>query len=326
MKKFIFSIIVAAFANSAMAATVYYGDSILNYAETTPWGNIEIDFKRCMANNLYTFSSVRVDGHEINHTESDNIGPFLIDQKGWSGGNHLNGDRRSAYTESVEVSLDGRQLRRGESATGQVLTVEVVNRLLHPSDDSPLATERMVYNVSGNSIEVFANHIFGNETPETIERYYGMQSMSVGETELLTPGGKFCSWTPVSGKNTGDELQFTKQEAPHFNTFIEHNPYGYQAAHLFADGLGKRNMVRDNDIIFIGNSWTKSYHKIISMQPVKKGKTFSWHGLYSWFNQPVSDNSRTDSTTPGFDYAGYIDGKPYLFHFDHKGRLTITKL
>ena len=68
------------------AATVTYNDGKISYAEKTPWGDIDIAFANCMANNLYTFSSVSIDGIEVNHTESDNIGPLLIDRKGWSGG------------------------------------------------------------------------------------------------------------------------------------------------------------------------------------------------------------------------------------------------
>lgn len=325
-KRTFIAIIVAAVANTAIAATINYDSDKLTYSEKTPWCDIEIDFRRCMANDLFTFSSVRIDGHEINHTESDNIGPFLIDQKGWTGGNHINDNRRSAYTENVEVTVDGKYLFPGETAKGKVLTVEVINRLLHPSDDTYLATERMIYNVSGNSIEVYAHHTFVNEKPEMIERYYGMQSMSVGETEVLTPGGKFNRWAHVSGKNTGEELQFTKAEAPFFNTFIEHSPHGYQAAHMTTDGLGDHHMVRDDDIIFIGNSWTKAYHKIIGMQPVKKGDRFGWHGIYSWFNKPLNDTCPDSSLFPSFDYVGYVAGKPVLFHFAPSGKLTKINL
>lgn len=329
MKKYLFSLSLALLVNSfaSNAATVVFKNGNLTFSETTDWGNIEIDFAHCMANHLYTFSSVRLDGVEVNHTESDNIGPFLIDQKGWSGGNHINGDRLSAETETVEVFVDGNKLTADTTICGTILTVEVSNRLRHPLDDSPLDIEHIVYNVSGNSIEVLASHQFLNATHETIERYYGMQSMFVNETETLAPGSIYGIWTSYPVTNTGNEIQFTKKSAPFFSTFIEHSSNGYQAAHMTRDGLGDRHMVRDDDIIFIGNSWSKTYHKIIGMQPVKAGDRFSWHGIYSWFNRPVDDKCRPgDEACPTFDYIAYISGSPFLFHIHPDGSLSSIPL
>lgn len=304
------------------AATVTYNDGKISYAEKTPWGDIDIAFANCMANNLYTFSSVSIDGIEVNHTESDNIGPFLIDRKGWSGGNHLNGERLSVHTRSVRVSLDGKELKNDCSVKGKILTVEVDNILLHPSDDSELANEHVIYTVSGNSIDVKASHEFLC-APETIERYYGMQSMFVNEYETLTPGGKFSTWTTYPVTSTGNEIQFTKAEAPQFSTFIEHSKNGYQASHMTRDGLGDRHMVGDDDIIFIGNSWSKTYHKIIGMQPVRSGDRFNWHGIYSWFREPITDNCRNASGDGIFEYGAYVDGRPRIFHLNPDGSLTV---
>lgn len=329
MKRNIFLLLLALLAAPVVcsAATVSFKGGNITFAESTPWGDIEIDFANCMANNLYTFSSVRLDGAEVNHTESDNIGPFLIDQKGWSGGNHLNGDRLSAATESVSVSVDGVKLDADTVLNGKVLTVEVVNRLRHPIDDSPLDIERIVYNVSGNSIEVFASHEFLNAQPEMIERYYGMQSMFMNETETLAPGSKFAIWTTYPVTSTGNEIQFTKASAPAFSTFVEHSANGYQAAHMTRDALGDRSWVRDDDIVFIGNSWSKTYHKLIGMHPVKAGDRFGWHGIYSWFREPVSDRSRKgDEDCPTFDYGAYIAGEPFVFHLHPDGSMTACPL
>lgn len=309
------------------AATVSVVDGNIFYSEKTPAGDIEIDFRRCMANNLYTFSSVRVDGRELNHTESDNIGPFLVSQKGWTGGNHVNGDRLSAETRSVKISADGKELPSDTVIQCKVLTVDVVNQLFHPSDDRDFAIENIVYNVSGNSVEVFASHRFQYPEPQPIDRYYGMQSMFVDEFEILTPGGKFNTWTRFNKTNTGNELEFTKDSAPNFRTFIEHSDGGYQAAYLTADGLGDRSWLGDDAKIFIGNSWTKCYHKIIDHHDVNIGDRSSWHGIYSWFVRPVSDRSHAeDAAAPTFDYIAYIQGRPHLFHLHPDGTLTQTPL
>lgn len=309
-------------ASVCQGATVQYNNGDIIYLEDTSCGEIEIDFKRCMANELYTFSSVRLNGKELNHTESDNIGPFLISNRGWAGGNHLNGDRRSAYTESVAIELDGKPLTTDTVAEGSVLTISVVNQLLDPVDDSPFAVEKAVYKVSGNSIEVTMSHDFVNAEPVVIDRYYGMQSMFLNEKEILTPGGKFNRWTSFTPASTGQELQFTKAEAPGFCTFIEHSDNGYQAAYMIREGLGNRDFVADDDIVYIGNSWSKCYHKVMGMHPVKKGDHTMWHGIYTWFDAPVVDSCRQADGRGEFEYWGYIDGKPKFFLVHPDGHVT----
>lgn len=322
MKRFALTLTAILAVGLCHAATVIYVDGNLTFSEDTPCGEIDIDFKRCMANELYTFSSVRLNGKELNHTESDNIGPFLVDGRGWSGGNHLNGDRRSAYTESVEVALDGKPLTADTIAQGSVLTVTVVNQLLDPLDDSPFAVERAVYKVSGNSVDVTVSHDFVCDEPRMIERYYGMQSMFMADKEVLTPGGKYSTWTTYTPKSTGHELQFTKAEAPEFCSFIEHSDNGYQAACMLREGLGNRDFVADDDIIYIGNSWSKHYHKVMGMHPVKKGDHTFWHGIYSWFDAPVSDSCHNDGDKHEFAYLAYVDGKPTIFLINPDGHLT----
>ncbi len=328
MKKVVLLTAIAISASAISdAATVKLSGENLTYAENTPCGNIEIDFKRCMANELYTFSSVRLNGKELNHTESDNIGPFGVDGRGWSGGNHLNDGRRSAYTEKVTILLDNEILDSDTIANGDVLSVFVVNRLLDPADDTPFATEKVGYVVSGNSIDVSVSHDFVNTTPVVIERYYGMQSMFMNEKEILTPGGKYRTWTTFTPANTGQELQFTKAEAPDFCTFIEHSDNGYQAAYMTREGIGDRHFIRDDDIVFIGNSWTKNYHKVLGLNPVKYGDSINWRGIYSWFDAPLSDRCRQgDEACPTFDYIAYIAGTPYVFHLNPDGTMTETPL
>lgn len=315
------ALFTAPFAVVAADITSRGGD--VSFSEKTPWGDIDISFARCMANKLYTFSSVSIDGTEVNHTESDNIGPFLVDGKGWSGGNHLNGDRLSAHTLDVQLFVDGKPLADNDTVKGEVLTVEVTNQLLNPADDSDFAIERAVYNVSGNSIDVTVSHEFQCDN-EMIERYYGMQSMFVNEFETLTPGGAFSVWTSYPVTSTGNEIQFTKATAPTFSTFVEHSANGYQATHMTRDGIGDRRFIRDDDIVFIGNSWSKSYHKVLGMHPVSKGDRISWHGIYSWFREPITDNCRDAADKLTFEYGAYLNGQPKRFLLNPDGNLTVT--
>ncbi|MCM1067905.1 MAG: hypothetical protein NC418_10070 [Muribaculaceae bacterium] len=327
MKKHLICTLMLSAALGLSAATVRTQNGKLTYTSdgTDASGSIGISFARCMANNLFTFSSITVDGTEVNHTDSDNIGPFLI-PSGWTGGNHTNPsngtEMRSARTESVEVELDGKPLdiTKRQKAEGDVLTIKVVNTLLMPASETRVfARETMTYTVAGNSVEIYAQHEYMEPLPQLVDRYYGMQSMFMGETEILTPGGEYFIWTPVAGVN-----RFSKASAPNFCTFVEHSPTAYQAAWMDRSyGLGSRNCVADDDVVFIGNSYTKSYHKLMGSYTVHQGDVTRWHGIYTWFKTPETDECR--AAAPGvFAYRGYSGGKPALFSIDAEGHMTIS--
>ncbi len=290
----------------ASAAVVVTGGGSLSYTDTVPGaGEVRIEFAPCMANELFTFSRVSLNGKLVNATSSDNIGPFGLAGGGWSGGNHLNGDMRSARTESVAVyAQPGNRplsLTKADTLTCTSLDIYVNNRLLMPADTAAFADECMRYTVAGNSVEVNALHVFLNAAPVTVNRYYGMQSMFIGETEVLTPGGLYSEWTPISQVD-----RFNRASSPRFCTFVEHSPDAYQACWLdpAAGTLGDRSMVSPDDWVFIGNSYSKAYHKTVGDRAVRRGQTTRWHGVYSWFAQPLTDDSDT------FAYRAYIGATP----------------
>ena len=314
----------AAFGLSA--ATVISGEGKLSFREHTPLaGDIRIDFAPCMANQLFTFSEVAIDSTVVNRTGSDNIGPFGVAGGGWSGGNHTNKDAdgkemRSARTESVQVYTDGQpiDLAQPDTIACGVLTVQVVNTLFMPADTVRFCTETMIYTVSGNSIDVQASHTFFNPQPVLVDRYYGMQSMMIGETEMLTPGGAYRSWTPI-----GDVDRFDHASAPDFCLFVEHSPAGYQACWMdSATGLGDRHMVDASDWVFIGNSWSKAYHKLIGSRKISAGDTTSWHGVYSWFKEPLLDGAR--GADGHYAFPPSIAGQPVVFYTDKTGKTILT--
>lgn len=319
--KYYISTIMLSAAFSLPAASVHTAGGTVSFADSVPMaGKIEITFAPCMANELFTFSEVKLNGTVVNRTVSDNIGPFGLAGGGWSGGNHLNSNMRSARTENVRVFADGRQLDIDAEtmASCDSMVVEVTNTLLMPADTAIFATEHIRYTVCGNSIEVDARHTFHNAATVTVDRYYGMQSMFIDETEMLTPGGAYGRWTPIAEVN-----RFTKASAPHFTTFVEHSPAGYQAAWLNpATGIGDRHLVEAGDVVFIGNSWTKSYHKTIGGKPLKAGDTTHWHGVYSWFETPFADNCRQEPGT--FAYIGRLGSRPALFTVNPDGTTIIT--
>ena len=312
---------------SANAATVTTGNGKITFTDTIPnQGTIKIEFKQCMANMLFTFSDVYLDNKNINHTDSDNIGPFLLTGRGWCGGNHLYPDNNSASnmhtakTESVSVTVDGEPADIDEKSSFEdckVLRVEVENTIYIPGrQDLKFCTETMVYHVSGNSIEINGTHNYKQTL--NIDRYYGMQSMMIGETEMLTPGGEYYMWTPINKVS-----EFTKASAPDFCTFIEHSANGYQAAWMDRNvDLGDRHLVKDTDVVFIGNSWTKSYHKIIGSSIIKNNDKTEWHGIYTWFKRPVLDNAR-DSQDGDYTYLGYVKGEPTEFCLTSDGAMTL---
>ena len=65
--------------------------------------------------------------------------------------------------------------------------------------------------------------------------------------------------------------------------------------------------IADDDIIFIGNSSNKTYHKIIANKEHKKGDVIHWSGVYTWFKSPVSDDDGL------LCYEGIIDNQKVLF-------------
>ena len=316
--------IASVFAGAALCAgEVTTGNGSLVYKSEACGDSIPIAFDYCMANKLFTFSRVDLNGHTVNATSSDNIGPFGLDGIGWSGGNHLNNNIRSARTDSVEVfSLPCfRPLNTDSTATYSCkgVLVKVHNTLFMPADTTAVfALENICYTVAGNSIEVDAHHTFLPETPVLVDRYYGMQSMFIGETEILTPGGLYSQFTPVAEVN-----RFTKASAPDFTVFIEHSPVAYQASLLdCAEGtLGDRSLVDDNDVVFIGNSYSKSYHKTIGRKKVHKGMSTRWHGIYSWFSAPQNDSETT------FAYPACSGNEPTIISIDKKsGHYNLTPL
>lgn len=308
---------------SASSAIINYAPDSVRFTEHSQWGDIDAIFERCGNNGLYTFSSVKLDGIEVNHTRSsNNIGGFLA-EGWWMGGNHNDGTP-NAKTVSVVVKVDGNELNVDETVSGKEMTIEVENDIFF-SDKQKFCTEYISYRVSGNSIEVWGRHDYCYPRALNVEKYYPMQSVFVDETEILTPGGSCHTWTAIEPASEGKEIEFTRVSAPGFTTFVEHSPCGYQAVYLAPEGLGKREWVKSDDVVFIGNSWGKSYHKCIGDYTVKDGDRSSWHGVYSWFRKPITDRCHKDSNNPVFEYGAYINGKPVVMHLDADGTMTIKE-
>lgn len=325
MKKFLLPLLAAAISLGADAAKITSTPSgNLTFTETTGWGDeVVINFRKCMANSLYTFYSVKLNGKELNSSQySDNIGPFLVNGY-WSGGNHTNGSAKSANTLFFSIKVDEELQSKAFNVTGSVLTIDVENELLY-GDGEKFATEYMTYVVSGNSIEVYAEHVYEHTGSLNVQRYYGMQSMFIGETELLLPGTDIPTWRPITNTAAGNEINITKSSAPDFCTYVEHNANGYQAAYMMREGLGNRDWITDNDVVFIGNSSAKSYHKLIGDHPVTKGDRSTWHGVYTWFSQPLTDNCRNAADDHCFEYGAYIEGSPVIMTLDADGRMNQT--
>lgn len=245
-------------------------------------------FKKCMANELYTFYEVAltkvitaVPSEElinnsllVNQAFSDNIGPFLVEGVGWCGGNHTdeNGGR-TATTDSFSISVDGHALA-GDTVAFDVgkVNIDVTNVIL-----DTFAIERISYRIEGGSVSVSAEHHFYNAQPLNVLRYYGMQSMFLGETEEITPGGLYSSWTAIDKVG-----QFLKRDYPDFRMFSERNGTAFQSCLLENFGLGDHAFVAPDQPVFIGNSNGKSYHCLMARHIVRKGDVTMWKGVYGW--------------------------------------------
>ena len=297
----LFIVVLSAFSSYGESVVKKIGENVFVSSDIDGANTISIQFKRCMANELYTFYNVSlISGGRtttVNSAYSDNIGPYLIANSGWCGGNHLYSDNKThtAYTVFVECLADGRALEDGETVNARKTVINVENVIYNPRSAQNnggtvtftdiLCKEFVTYTVIGGCIQVDLRHEYENTIPVTVERYYGMQSMFEGEDEILTPLGEYCSWTPLR-----DVSRFTKDAYPEFRWFVERNDKCSQSAYLFNRGLGSHCDVAGNDVVFIGNSYNKSYHKQIGGAERKSGDSDCWSGVYSWFVSPLRDD------------------------------------
>lgn len=298
--------------NTPKMDVIYNGD-VLSINTTIDFRNtISYDFKKCMANDLFTFYNVKVNSQVVNSAQhSDNIGPFMTSDGNWAGGNHTfngTGDK-SAYTASVEVYANGKLLAQPASVKADSVVILVKNILKYaPNPTDTFAIENVKYLVVGNSIQVEVEHEYLMPKPTKVDRYYGMQSMFDGETEILTPLGAYNQWTPIKEIN-----QFSKKDYPKNHHFIEKSPICYQAAYLCPEYLGTKDMVDDEDVTFIGNSWSKSYHKQIGNKELKRGDSTKWKGIYTWFLRPTVEINSNGKHTE-FGYRGFYNGLPVEYY------------
>ena len=289
-------------------------------------------FKKCMANDLFTFYRVSILSDSVNIIianeahYSDNIGPFYIKDGGWCGGNHLFTDEqtKTAETFSVKLYADDHRITSDTTLVAQKIEFEVKNHIFNPvsaktqkgivSFTDTLCIENVIYTIIGNSIQVDLSHDYINKMPVRILRYYGMQSMFNDERYLLTPSGKYLHWTEINNVD-----RFKKKDFPRFNRYIEKSDSCFQASFLLNRGLGAHNELSGDDIIFIGNSWTKCYHKLIGNTYRFMGNHDSWSGVYTWFTKARLD------TRHAFAYDGFIDGKKVIFFSNNaNGNFSIS--
>lgn len=305
------------------------GDDLYISAKVDSRTDIVYWFKRCMFNELYTFYRVGLVGNtslspttapdaepatELNRAYSDNIGPLNVTGGGWCGGNHKFREKlgRTAYNESYAVRVDGWKVESDMAAYADRVTITVENVILDPTRPTsvagteelrqPLCRESVHYDVFRNNIQVAVTHDFSNTAPVTLKIYYGMQSMFEGETHTFTSGGAYAEWTEQAQVS-----QFTKGAYPGFRRFVEKNARAFQSTFLLPDGMGDHAFLGTGDVVFIGNSNAKTYHKLIADKRAAAGDKFSWRGVYTWFTAPIEDDGEV------LCYEGIVDGRRALF-------------
>lgn len=287
-------------------------------------------FKKCMANNLFTFYKIGyrtvartypdtmgissgLNIVSINETGSDNIGPIQTGNGGWTGGNHLyegDGTTKTAETISYDCYADGKLMGVGEKTYCKSVSVEVINTLYDPAIapnvgdpilSTPLSTESVVYAIKNNTIEVSVNEKISGTTTNTIALYYGMQSMFYQEEKLMTPNGSATTWTASASS-------FKKSDYPNFNRFLEKSDtYAtYQGTFLYPSKLGNHDLIGGTANIFV-RSANKSYHHVISNETSIAGKSYTWSGGYTFFHVPLLEISTA------FAYRGIYQGKDAVF-------------
>ena len=225
----------------------------------------------------------------LNLAYSDNIGPFNITGYGWCGGNHpyLDEVTRTARNVGYHIYVDGKEIKEDMSALTKEIKITVTNEIMNPSKadtssgktllNDVLCIETVSYSVYRNNIQVSVSHEFQNESPVTVQMYYGMQSMFEKETHTLTAGGKYTDWTVQKEVST-----FTKKEYPSFRRFIDEGIIDNQKV-LFIDckksvnkmiqlpdGYIKKTFTireKSESITIAGNKVTTQGFKIVSDGP-----------------------------------------------------------
>ncbi|MBR1804731.1 MAG: dockerin type I repeat-containing protein, partial [Muribaculaceae bacterium] len=164
---------------------------------------------------------------------------------------------------------------------------------------SPIIIEQVDYRIQGNSIDVCAQHTYKKDA--VVNRYYGMQSMFVDEDSIMTPCGKYPTFTSQSSV-----VSFKKSQFKDFNRYIEHNADGWcQSAWMRPEGLGSHEFISDNSVIFTRGS-KKCYHVLLNGSTVYAGQTYKWHGIYTWDLPLVNDAEL-------IAYRGIIDQQKALY-------------
>lgn len=266
-------------------------------------------FKPCMFNRLMTFYQVSVLPNTIpiadinpndkkhivlNRAHSDNIGPFLIRDGGWVGGNHSFKDSiATAECLTYQVIVNDAILSKDTALWTDHITFKVVNKIWNPvnwkqkitKDDQQdvFCYETVFYQVEQNKIAVEVRHDYVNAHAVVVDRYYGLQSMFNGEDEICTPNGAYERWTAKTQVG-----RFNKRDFPNFNLFLERNNAFVQATYLAPRGLGMHQDINPDAPIFIGNSSDKCYHNMIAGKVRKRGDQDVWYGSYSWFDRSVT--------------------------------------
>lgn len=309
------------------------GDKLYIGAKFDAAHDILIVFEKCMFNELMTFSKVgladnaaflpskcpdRQISRVLNEASSDNIGPVMLTQGGWVGGNHSfmeQGTVKTAKTTAFQFYADGKLLRDGDAMPADLVSVKVKNVLYDPFQPTKSANgkpvtlnkilleEDITYTVQKAQLYVEVSHSYKNVKEYVIGRYYGMQSMFVGETEMMTPNASYVDFQPAP-----QELFLQKSRYPMFNRFIERNSVTgvCQSTYLipFAERDPYWSLATEDKVFVRANG--KSYHNQIAERPVRKGAIFTWAGLYNWF-VPLA-NDRIILT-----YMGIIKGEVFLF-------------
>ena len=313
----------------------YYAGNNIEY---TYW------FKKCMANMLFTFYRVGYrtvnrdypstegiisqDGIiPINSTGSDNIGPIHCVNSAFSekfvGGNHTVTDDDKTYktaeTKTFNIYCDDKELTSRSDGYADSIYIDVHNTVYDPSvspvdEDAtiltePLCEEYVCYKICKTTIEVGVSHVYSSTTQNSVDNYYGMQSMFVSEDYIMTPNGIYPDWIPVGDVQHHGHI--IKEDYPDFNRFIEKNTANeaYQSTYLYNDfGIGTHRMVRDSEFIFTRGDTGKDYHRMLDEYTGQvNGKVYQWRGSYTFFHIPIIDDNYV------LAYMGTIYGKDALF-------------
>lgn len=300
---------------------------ILAYYSTNK--RLKITFKKCMVNELMTFSKIEVinsvgivtkdeflkTGSVIVDAFTDYIGPYRVDLA-FVGGNHLVDGFKTATTSYYDFLINGETIVNDKIIKSNKIDVRVTNLIFDPhfvSNPSPPTDiiEQVMYTIVDGKIEISLNSTI-QRNGLTMQSYYGPQSVNINLPKLYVAHSSFPNGILSNFQNNTSYGSINSYPNIEKMIWTSNDNVDCMAVWIDRDyGLGKTVSLYNNTAnSFVQTSNNKAYFYLIGEEQVfNSGNIISWHGGYNCFaNQAFTNTSAITYTQPqGEDNIAILD-------------------